>query len=44
MGINYTGKVPNQKVAKSQIVFLLPILMVLLLLLLLLLVKYFIPP
>ena len=39
MGVNYMGKVPNRKVAKSQIVLILLILIPILIL-----VKYFIPP
>ena len=42
MGVNYTSKVPNRKVAKSRIVLILLILI--LILILILLVKYFIPP
>ena len=44
MGVNDTGKVLNRKVAKSQIVLILPLLILLLLLLLLLLVRIFAPP
>ena len=38
MSVNDTGKVPNRKVAKSQIVLLI------LLILLIILVNFFIPP
>ena len=40
MGVNDTGKVPNRKVAKSQIVLILLILIIIILLL----VNFFIPP